>query len=277
MNDTSVPTVAAWLRASGLPRVEARLLLQHVCGWSHAQIIARSEERLPENLQAALNQAAQRRQNGEPMAYITGTREFYGRAFKVSPAVLIPRPETEHLLEAALAKLPPGGVLWDLGCGSGAIAVSAACERPDAVVWAADISADALAVAADNARTLGAAVHFGQGGWFAATPRPAIAGVDVLVSNPPYIEADDVHLSQGDLRFEPPQALTDFGDGLSALRQLAAGAGDYLRPGGWLLLEHGYNQGAAVRALLAEYGYAEIETLQDLAGLDRVTLGCKAA
>lgn len=271
------PTVSAWLRASGLPRMEARLLLQHICGWSHAQTIARSEDRLPENLQAALNAAAARRRAGEPVAYITGVREFYGRPFKVSPAVLIPRPETEHLLEAALAKLPPQGVLWDLGCGSGAIAVSAACERPDAAVWAADISAEALAVAADNAVNLGAAVQFGRGSWFAAEPRPAPASVDVLVSNPPYIEADDEHLRRGDLRFEPPQALTDFGDGLGALRQLAAGAGDYLRPGGWLLLEHGYNQGTAVRALLAEYGYAEIETLPDLAGLDRVTLGCRAA
>ena len=144
-------TVSSWLRQSGLPRNEARMLLQHICGWNHAQTIVRSEERLSENLQAALNTAAARRRVGEPVAYIIGTREFYGRPFKVTPAVLIPRPETEHLLEAALAKLPLGGVLWDLGCGSGAIAVSAACERPDAVVWAADISAEALAVAADNA------------------------------------------------------------------------------------------------------------------------------
>ena len=266
-------TLNHWLQHSGLPRSEARMLLQHLCGYSHAQTVTRSDEPLPSAFQAALNQAAERRRSGEPMAYIVGVREFYGRPFQVNPAVLIPRPETEHLLEAALAKLPPGGVLWDLGTGSGIIAVSAACERPDAHIWASDISADALAVAQSNAQALNAAVRFGHGSWFAATPQPLRQSVDVVVSNPPYIEAADAHLQQGDLRFEPQSALTDFGNGLTALRQLTAGAPGYLKPGGWLLLEHGFDQGAAVRNLLAEHGYADTATHTDLAGLDRITLG----
>ena len=266
-------TLNHWLQHSGLPRSEARMLLHHLCGYSHAQTITRGDEPLPSAFQAALNHAAEPRRGGEPMAYIVGVREFYGRPFQVNPAVLIPRPETEHLLEAALAKLPPSGILWDLGTGSGIIAVSAACERPDAHIWASDISAAALAVAQSNAQNLNATVHFGHGSWFAATPQPPHQGVDVVVSNPPYIDAADAHLQQGDLRFEPQTALTDFGNGLSALRQLAAGAPGYLKPGGWLLLEHGFDQGTAVRNLLAKHGYANIATHTDLAGLDRITLG----
>ncbi len=265
--------VEDWLRASPLPRLEARLLVEQVCGWNHAQVITRAGETLPPAALAALDGLQQRRLHGEPMAYLLGWREFYGRRFVVSPAVLIPRPETEHLLEAALARLPDGGVLWDLGTGSGAIAISAACERPDACVWASDVSAAALAVAQNNARALGASLRFGHGSWFAASPRPAAGTVDVLVSNPPYIEANDVHLQQGDLRFEPPGALTDFGDGLSALRQLAAGGQGCLKAGGWLLLEHGCDQGAAVRALLQQYGYRQVATERDLAGLERLSYG----
>ena len=266
-------TLNHWLQHSGLPRSEARMLLQHLCGYSHAQTVTRSDEPLPSAFQAALNQAAERRRSGEPMAYIVGVREFYGRPFQVNPAVLIPRPETEHLLEAALAKLPPGGVLWDLGTGSGIIAVSAACERPDAHIWASDISADALAVAQSNAQALNAAVRFGHGSWFAATPQPLRQSVDVVVSNPPYIDAVDVHLQQGDLRFEPKNALTDHQDGLSAIRTLVAGAATYLKPGGTLLLEHGFDQAAAVQALFRHHGWTHIQTLPDLAGLDRITLG----
>lgn len=266
-------TVADWLNHTALPRPEARLLLQHLCGWTHAQTITRHDDTLPAALQAALDGAAERRQAGEPMAYIVGAREFYGRRFNVSPAVLIPRAETEHLLEAALSKLPHGGVLWDLGTGSGILAVSTACERPDAVVWASDISTDALAVAQDNASALAATVRFGCGSWFDATPGPAPNSVDVLVANPPYIEAGDAHLQQGDLRFEPLSALTDFGDGLGALRTLAAGAPRFLKAGGWLLLEHGFNQGGAVRELLAAHAYRHIATLPDLAALERLTLG----
>ena len=189
--------------------------------------------------------------------------------------MLIPRPETEHLLEAALQRLPENGVLWDLGTGSGIIAVSAKCERPDARVFASDISAEALAVAQQNAAAWCAPVSFAQGAWFAANQvfRLPQHSVHVIASNPPYIEADDPHLQQGDLRYEPPAALTDFADGLAHIRHIAQHAPAYLRRHGWLLLEHGYDQGQAVRDILARFGFCQIETQQDWAGLDRVTLG----
>lgn len=264
-------TYDQWLRQSGLPRLEGRLLLQHLTGWTHAQTVSRGAELLPPGRLAGLNRLAARRLAGEPMAYLLGSREFYGRRFRVSPAVLIPRPETEHLLEAALARLPHNGRLWDLGTGSGIIAVTAALERPDAEVRASDISEAALAVAAANAEVLGARVAFACGSWFAA--QPASGGLfDVLVSNPPYIEAGDVHLQQGDLRFEPPAALTDFADGLRHIRHLAEEGRRYVRTGGWLLLEHGWNQGEAVRGILHGCGWQAVETLPDLAGLDRVSL-----
>ena len=270
-------TLENWLRAAPLPLPEARILLQHCTGLSRVQLLTRGRDALGGDNEAALAALVQRRLAGEPMAYIVGVREFYGRTFIVNDAVLIPRPETEHLVEAALARLPPQGRLWDLGTGSGAVAVTVALERPDVHVRASDISADALAVAARNAASLGAKLEFAQGSWF-AVDRPSETQVyDVVVSNPPYIEAGDVHLQQGDLRFEPQQALTDFGDGLSCLRALAEGAPHVLKAGGWLLLEHGYNQGEAARALLAQHGFAEVATLPDLAGLDRITLGRKPA
>lgn len=270
-----MPTLSQWLQTCPLPKNEARLLLQHATGYTRAQLVTRDGELLPDDVCTALGSLTERRLNGEPVAYILGVREFYGRPFAVSPAVLIPRPETEHLVEAALARLPQGGKLWDLGTGSGIVAVTAALERPDAAVRASDISADALAVARRNAQDLGAAVEFARGSWF-DTDRPSEQNsYDIIVSNPPYIEAGDVHLTQGDLRFEPQGALTDFSDGLSCIRALAAGAPAYLKTGGWLLLEHGFDQGAAVRAILRKNGFGQTETLPDLAGLDRVTLGCR--
>ncbi|WP_037585189.1 peptide chain release factor N(5)-glutamine methyltransferase [Stenoxybacter acetivorans] len=260
-----------WIRQSGLPRLEAHILLRHIGGFSHVQLITQSDFRLPENLLMCLNQAKERRILGEPMAYILGEREFYGRVFRVSPAVLIPRPETEHLVEAAIKKLPKNGLIWDLGTGSGAIAVTLACERTDAAVWASDISEAALQVAADNAAQMNARVRFIQGDWFDVAPKPQ--SVDVLVSNPPYIEVNDAHLRQGDLRFEPQGALTDFANGLSAIERIAKDAPLYLKKGGWLLLEHGFNQGEDVRAILNRYGFIHIETERDLAGLERVSLG----
>ena len=198
--------------------------------------------------------------------------------------MLIPRPETEHLLEAALQRLPASGTLWDLGTGSGIIAISAKLERPDATVYASDNRPTVLKVARQNAKTLGAAITFAQGSWFAADaidrihPRKRLFRLpqhiaDVIASNPPYIDVNDEHLRQGDLRYEPPHALTDFADGLAHIRHIAQHAPDYLRDNGWLLLEHGYDQGQAVRDILAQRGYTQIETQQDLAGLDRVTLG----
>lgn len=266
-------TLETWLNNSGLPRLEARMLLQHVLTISHSHIIAHGTQLLSNSQLASLNQLCQRRLAGEPLAYLLGWREFYGRRFQVSEAVLIPRPETEHLVDAVRAHLPAQGTLWDLGTGSGAIAVTIACERPDAQIWAADISEEALAVAQANASALQAQVRFGQGSWYQAQPQPASHSVDVIVSNPPYIDAQDPHLQQGDLRFEPQQALTDNHNGLSAFETIIAGAKDFLRADGWLLFEHGYDQGEAVRNILSQYKFRKIQTLADLAGLDRVTLG----
>ena len=274
MTKTNIPvTLESWLNNSGLPRLEARMLLQHVLVISHSHIIAHGTQLLSNSELANLNQLCQRRLAGEPLAYLLGWREFYGRRFQVSEAVLIPRPETEHLVDAVLAHLPAQGTLWDLGTGSGAIAVTIACERPDAQIWAADISEEALAVAQANASALQAQVRFGQGSWYQAQPQPAPHSVDVIVSNPPYIDAQDPHLQQGDLRFEPQQALTDNHNGLSAFETIIAGAKDFLRADGWLLFEHGYDQGEAVRNILSQYKFRKIQTLADLAGLDRVTLG----
>ena len=274
MTKTNIPvTLESWLNNSGLPRLEARMLLQHVLTISHSHIIAHGTQLLSNSELRSLNQLCRRRLAGEPLAYLLGWREFYGRRFQVSEAVLIPRPETEHLVDAVLAHLPAQGTLWDLGTGSGAIAVTIACERPDAQIWAADISEEALAVAQANASALQAQVRFGQGSWYQAQPQPAPHSVDVIVSNPPYIDAQDPHLQQGDLRFEPQQALTDNHNGLSAFETIIAGAKDFLRADGWLLFEHGYDQGEAVRNILSQYKFRKIQTLADLAGLDRVTLG----
>ncbi|WP_100126135.1 peptide chain release factor N(5)-glutamine methyltransferase [Snodgrassella alvi] len=266
-------TLDSWLHNCGLPRLEARMLLQQVLDISHGYIIAHGQQLISSSDQTRLNQLAQRRLAGEPLAYLLGWREFYSRRFQVTEAVLIPRPETEHLVEAVLAHLPEHGVVWDLGTGSGAIAITVACERPDAQVWAADISAEALAVARTNAAALQADVSFGQGSWYQAQPQPAGNSVDVIVSNPPYIAVHDQHLQRGDLRFEPQHALTDNHNGLTAFQTIITGAAHFLRPDGWLLLEHGFDQGEAVRTMLAQNNFSQIHTKPDLAGLERVTLG----
>lgn len=268
--------IKTFLENTALPKLEARMLVQEITGYTRAQLITRDEACLSESQSSRLCGLEARRLAGEPMAYILGWREFYGRRFKVTPATLIPRPETEHLVEAASAKLPQGGAVWDLGTGSGAIAVTVALERPDAQVCASDISREALAVAQENARLLGAQVAFGCGSWFEAQCLSEKIGFDLIVSNPPYIEAGDAHLGEGDLRFEPQTALTDFADGLSCIRILAEGAGARLKPQGWLMVEHGYDQGAAARRIFEQNGFAQVHTLQDLAGLDRITLGRKA-
>lgn len=266
-------TITEWLNLCPLPRSEARMLMQHCTGLPHARLITGGDNVLDAATLQTLNALAYRRSSGEPMAYILGEREFYGRLFHVNPGVLIPRPETEHLVEAVLAHLPQGGKVWDLGTGSGAIAVTVALERPDAAVRASDISPQALNTAKRNALRLGAEIEWACGSWFEAG-RPSEYGTyDIIVSNPPYIEAGDTHLGQGDLRFEPQTALTDFSDGLSCIRILAEGAGRYLKPGGMLMIEHGYNQGAAVKAIFERNGFESVETRQDWAGLDRLTLG----
>jgi release factor glutamine methyltransferase len=266
-------TLEQALRCHPLPRLEARMLLQHVRpGLTHARLIADPDLPLTECEAMHFTQLAQRRLQGEPMAYLLGEREFYGRSFRVTPAVLIPRPETEHLVEAALQRVGHGPAkVVDLGCGSGAIAVTLALEAGDWQVQAVDLSIDAIAVARSNANQLGAAVRFHQGSWY--QPLGEQCGFDLIVSNPPYIEKHDHHLDEGDVRFEPRMALTDEGDGLDCLRKIIVGAPGRLKPGGWIMLEHGYDQGAAVRQLLQLAGLQAVETLVDLAGLDRISLG----
>ena len=267
-------TLNQWLRTAGLPRLEARMLLQHIGGYTRIQMVTQDDAQLPPDTETALDQAAERRRKGEPMAYILGSREFYGRSFAVNPSVLIPRPETEHLVEAVLQRLPQDGRVWDLGTGSGAVAVTVKLERPDAAVRASDISAEALSTARQNAQSLGADIELLHGSWFAAAPEtPSENRFNIIVSNPPYIEQNDPHLKQGDLRFEPQTALTDFSDGTSHIRHIAANAPEHLKRGGYLLFEHGFDQGSAVRRILAENGFTDIQTLPDLAGLDRITLG----
>ena len=198
-----------------------------------------------------------------------GQREFFGLPFEVSGAVLIPRPDTELLVELTLERLPPSGRVLDMGTGSGAIAVALAHTRRDADVTALDVSPEALAVARRNAAANGARVAFLQSDWYAALD--GLPPFDVIASNPPYIASGDRHLSEGDLRYEPVGALTDHADGLSALRVIVAGAGARLKPRGWLLMEHGYDQSAAVRELLTEQGYTDVQSWTDLAGIERVT------
>ncbi|MBR7059520.1 MAG: peptide chain release factor N(5)-glutamine methyltransferase [Neisseriaceae bacterium] len=268
-------TFSEWIMASNLPRLEARLLVQHVCHWEHSQVITRGADSIPDDILMRLNDLGQRRVNGEPIAYLIGRREFYGRNFYVNSDVLIPRPETELLLETVLDSLPENSSIWDIGCGSGILSVSIKCERYDCTVFASDISCAALSVAQRNAQTWNAKINFLQGSWFDCESLPEKYSLDVIVSNPPYIRADDIHLQQGDLRFEPQIALTDFNDGLEAFRILIANAPNFLKSGGKICLEHGFDQNIAIRDLLQQRGFINIQTLSDLAGLPRVTVGFK--
>ncbi len=253
-----------------LEPLENRILLCHALGLTRVGLITQSERALNDTEAAQLNALVARRQHGEPIAYIVGQREFFGLPFRVTDAVLIPRPDTELLVELALERLPPQGRVLDMGTGSGAIAVSLAHTRKDATVTALDVSSAALDVARSNAQANRAAVRFLESDWYKAVEGETF---DLLVSNPPYVAAGDVHLEQGDLRFEPIGALTDHADGLSALRTIITGAHGHLVAGGWLLMEHGYDQAAQVRALLAADGYTEVQSWLDLAGIERVSGG----
>lgn len=270
-------TIAEALRLYPLPRLEARMLLQQAAPeLTHARIAAYPEQMLSAEQEACFRALAARRAAGEPVAYLIGRREFYGRDFTVGPQVLIPRPETEHLIEAALQRFGDRAArVVDLGTGSGAIAATLALEAPAWRVCAVDLSPEALAIARGNAERLGARVDFYQGSWYQALPEDAV--FDLIVSNPPYIQRDDEHLGQGDVRFEPRMALTDEADGLDCLRAIAADAPRRLAPGGGLIVEHGYDQGAAVRGLFADAGLLQVETIVDLAGLDRITLATMKA
>jgi release factor glutamine methyltransferase len=268
------------LRASALQPLEARILLGHVLGWRRTELITRSDEPLDAALVARWRALETRRLAGEPVAQLVGAREFFGLEFEVTPDVLIPRPETELLVETALAALEGMArpQVLDLGTGTGAIAIAIASVRPDAQVWAVDRSAEALAVATGNAIRLldqtrhGGPLQFARSDWYGALD-PALR-FDVIVSNPPYIASGDPHLSEGDLRFEPRGALTDEADGLSAIRAIIAGAPSrFAERGGVLWLEHGYDQATAVCALLDEAGFAAVRSERDLAGIERISGG----
>lgn len=255
---------------------EARLLLGHVLGHSVAWLEAHREEIISPEQILQFERLVSRRAAGEPVAYLLGVREFYGREFRVTPDVLIPRPETELLIEVGLEKVGAGGTVTkslrvlDLGTGSGCLAITFAMELPHAQVSAVDMSTAALVVAKDNAQGLGASVDFLVSDWFAALDQGCF---NLIVANPPYVAANDSHLGEGDLRFEPQQALTEQADGLAALRRIIAAAPDWLTEDGWLFCEHGYDQAAAVLELFRGAGFGEIEQYCDLAGIVRVSGG----
>jgi len=260
-------------------RHEAELLLLHVLERPRSWLFAHATDPLAAADQAAFETLLARRMAGEPVAYLTGRRGFWTLDLEVDPATLIPRPETELLVELALERLPSDQSLQlaDLGTGSGAIALALASERPQAQVLGADAGASALAVAARNAaRHELRNVRFAEGGhdWYAPLQG---ARFDLIASNPPYIASDDPHLEQGDLRFEPASALASGVDGLDDIRRIVDGGQAHLRPGGWLLIEHGWDQGAAIRALFDAAGFAEVQTAQDLEQRDRITLGRRPA
>ena len=272
LDDATARIAAALGLAHRDARLDARVLAAHVLGVDTAWLIAHDTDPLSDTHTAAFEFLLTQRLEGVPVAYLVGTREFYGRPFQVSPDVLIPRPDTELLVELALARMPPDQAMevLDLGTGSGCIAITLALERSRARITAVDRSAAALAIAERNADILNAHVEFLTCDWFAALVGRRF---DLIVGNPPYIAATDPHLARGDVRFEPLTALTAGRDGLADLRQLTAAARNHLRPGGVLLLEHGYDQADAVQALLRESGIPRPQSWADLAGILRVSGG----
>lgn len=258
------------LERAGFDAREARLLLAEASGLSEAALIARPERVLPQTVLARFHNLAVRRRGGEPIAYLLGRREFYGISLAVSPAVLIPRPESELLVELALQRLAPEAAahVLDLGTGSGAVALAVKRERPRAQVIAVELSRAALALGQSNAIRLGLEIEFRLGHWFEPV---ALECFDLVLANPPYVARDDPHLEQGDLRFEPRAALVAGADGLDAIRAIARAAPAYLGRGAWLLLEHGLGQEETVRALLQEAGLEAVSTWPDLGGVPRVS------
>jgi release factor glutamine methyltransferase len=267
------PTVRQALAQSGLVPIDAKVLLAHVLGCNRAWLAAHETDALTQDEASEFAALCNRRRAGEPVAYLIGTREFWGLTLAVTPDVLIPRPETETLVEFALSKLPRDSAVrvLDLGTGSGAIALALAHDRPNADVLASDRSEAALAVARDNARRLELTnVAFAAADWYEGIPPGTF---HLIASNPPYIGAVDPHLQEGDLRFEPVSSLSPGVDGHAALRTIVGGARERLVPGGWLVVEHGYDQSDAVQALFRHAGFSDVVGLRDLAGIPRVAAG----
>lgn len=253
-------------------RLEADLLMAHAFDRSRGWLYAHGELEPDSAATRRFELLVERRLAGQPIAYLTGSREFFGRSFSVSEAVLIPRPETEHLVETALSlPLPEHAAVIDIGTGSGCIALSLALERLQWQLTATDISEAALGVAATNARRLGA----GSVALHAGSLYEPVSGrkFDLIVSNPPYVAPGNSHLERGDLRFEPNQALEAPGKGLGIIDELIAGAPDHLEAGGWLVLEHGHDQGDMVRRMMMQTGFDEVRPVHDLAGIERVAVG----
>lgn len=259
------------------PHADADVLLCHLLDCRRSYLMTWPERELDAAQQATLQTWLARRLNGEPIAHLVGEREFWSLPLKVSPATLIPRPDTEVLVEQALAKIPQGPcAVLDLGTGTGAIALAIKSERPEVDVWAVDRMADAAALARENSAALGLPIEVRDGSWFEPLGEPGRDNTPrfaVIVSNPPYIDGADPHLEQGDVRFEPRSALVADDAGLADIRHIVAQAPAYLLPDGWLLLEHGWDQGEAVRQLLRDGGYREVATVRDYGDNDRVTLG----
>jgi release factor glutamine methyltransferase len=279
----NIHQIIAELATHTVPRSEVRLLLSHVLARNSAWLAAHDDHELTQSQERDVRTAVARRAAGEPIAYIVGYREFYGRKFKCTPAALIPRPETELLIDliraSTQASARPQSVevsrnanlrILDVGTGTGCIAITLALELSSAHITACDLSRDALALARENARALNAPnTEFIESDWFSAID--ANNKFDIIVSNPPYIAPNDPHLFQGDLRFEPWLALRDRVDGLESYRELLHGAKKHLREGGMLIVEHGYDQGESVPALFREAGFADVEMILDLADQPRIT------
>jgi release factor glutamine methyltransferase len=274
--NSNASTPDAWnslLQDSPLPLLEARILLEHASEKSRTWLVAHGDEPAPAGTAALYRGLTQRRSLGEPIAYLVGQREFFGLRFNVNSDVLIPRPETELLVQWAIDNAPQGAQLLELGTGSGCIAISVSHQRPDVTIVAADISLAALAVARVNAQLnqVEQAIQWVESNWYGAINNPA--QFDMIISNPPYIALNDNHLQQGDLRFEPATALTDHADGMACIKKIATGAQSRLKHNGWLAFEHGFDQGRACNDLLKALGFSEVTTLQDWEHRNRICLG----
>ncbi|MBV7300093.1 peptide chain release factor N(5)-glutamine methyltransferase [Enterovibrio paralichthyis] len=254
------------------PKIDASVLLCHVLDKPSSYLYTWSDKLLTDEEEAAFNALLARRKLGEPVAYIIGYRDFWSLRLNVEPSTLIPRPDTERLVELALERLPQGeGTVLDLGTGTGAIALAIASERKDIGVTGVDLRDEAVALAKRNQLANGISnAAFLQSSWFDNVPAQRFT---MIVSNPPYIDPEDPHLSQGDVRFEPKSALIADDQGLADIRHICQHSPEYLADGGWLLIEHGYDQGEKARAIFADAGFSDVETVQDYAGQDRVTLG----